>query len=64
MTIVDPFFNDPEQAEEALVFCEQLASRLPDEWWVHYNVGILAGRLGKTELAQAATRRAEELRPK
>jgi len=64
LTIVNPFFDDPEQAEEALVFCEKLALSLPDEWWVHHNVGILAGRLGKTDLEQAEMRRAEELKPK
>ena len=64
VTIVGPFFGDASRYESGIVFCEKLAERLPEAWWVQHNLVTLAKRLGKTEQAEAELRLAEELKPK
>lgn len=57
-----PFFQYPDLNAEGVRFYEALASRLPDEWWVHENLARLAAMTGDRGLAASAGERARRLK--
>jgi len=64
VAIARPFFEVPGLAAAGLSYFSQLAETIPETWWVHANIGILARRIGDTARAGAAEARAEALRPR
>ena len=62
VAIAKPFFDSDSLAPAGLAFFERLDARLPGTWWVHYNIGTLARRLGDTARGNAEYARAEALK--
>jgi tetratricopeptide (TPR) repeat protein len=62
VAIAKPFFDSESLAPAGLAFFERLDARLPNTWWVHYNIGTLARRMGDTARGDAEYARAEALK--
>jgi hypothetical protein len=62
VAISKPFFDSDSLAPAGLAFFERLDARLPNTWWVHYNIGTLARRTGNTARSNAEYARAEALK--
>jgi tetratricopeptide (TPR) repeat protein len=62
VAIAKPFFDSESLAPAGLAFFERLDARLPNTWWVHYNIGTLARRMGDTARGEAEYARAEALK--
>ncbi len=62
VSVLQPYFADATRYEAGIEFLQRLDQRLPDEWWVHENIGTLATRLGRSELAAEARARAARLK--
>ena len=62
VAIAKPFFDTASLAPAGLAFFQRLDARIPDTWWVHYNIGTLARRLGDTARGDAEYARAEALK--
>jgi hypothetical protein len=60
--ILQPFFLDTVRASAGVQFLQLLSHDLPNEWWVHENLGYLLNRLGKREPATASLERSRRLR--
>lgn len=61
--ISTPFWSSPAANAAGIEYFRALdAELLPDRWWIQENIAILARRLGLTEVAEEASRRADELR--
>lgn len=56
-----PFFQDADRHAAGLEYYGRLSARLPDTWWVHQNLSVIAALAGDTTRAADAHRRAEEL---
>jgi tetratricopeptide (TPR) repeat protein len=56
-------FAEAGQTEMAMEYCEQAEASAPQDAMVHLNVGILAARLRRFKVAEAALRKACELAP-
>ena len=54
VTTAKPFFDDAAQMQAGIRFFQMLELDLPDTWWVHMNMAILARNLGQTALADQA----------
>ena len=62
--IIAPFFDQSgDRLQAGLDYFEKLKAELPDTWWVHGNIAVLARRLGQTELATDADAKSSSLRP-
>jgi tetratricopeptide (TPR) repeat protein len=62
VAIAKPYFDSDSLARAGLAYFERLDARLPGTWWVHYNIGTLARRLGDTARGDAEYARAEALK--
>ena len=60
--IIEPFFADPALSAAGIEYLQKLDTRLPNTWWVHHNIGTLAGRLGQTNLEERSLERSRQLR--
>lgn len=49
--VSNAFFREESAHQRGVVFFQRLAEVAPRAWWVHANLGLLAARLGQTELA-------------
>lgn len=64
VAISTPFFESAALTRAGLEYFERLDGVIPNTWWVHYNIGTLAGRLGDSTRAAAEHARGEALKPK
>ncbi len=57
VSIMKPYFDSNALAPAGVAYFEKLDSVLPNTWWVQYNLGTLAGRMGDAERMKAAQAR-------
>jgi tetratricopeptide (TPR) repeat protein len=62
--VAGAFFKDEATAREGVHYFQRLAQVAPKAWWVHANLGLLAARIGDTELAQKEAELGEALKPR
>jgi tetratricopeptide (TPR) repeat protein len=62
VTISAPFFEDPANLAAGVEYFTLLEREVPGQWWIPYNIGTLADRLGQPARAREARARAELLR--
>ena len=62
VAIAKPYFDSDSLAPAGLKFFELLDARLPNTWWVHYNIGTLARRVGDLARSNAEYARADALK--
>jgi hypothetical protein len=62
--VAGAFFKDEPAAREGVHYFQRLAQVAPKAWWVHANLGLLAARIGDTDLAQKEAALGEALKPR
>jgi tetratricopeptide (TPR) repeat protein len=62
VAISTPFWEDENLYQAGINYYKALTQILPERWWLYYNIGSLAQRLGDFELAEEAMARSAELK--
>jgi tetratricopeptide (TPR) repeat protein len=62
--VAGAFFKDEAAARQGVHYFQRLAQVAPKAWWVHSNLGLLAARIGNTELAEKEAALGEALKPR
>ena len=57
-----PFWERVDLHDEGLRYYQDLLQDLPDAWWMHQNIAVLARRLDLADLSTKEFRRAQELK--
>ncbi|MFZ2957957.1 MAG: hypothetical protein WA705_13800 [Candidatus Ozemobacteraceae bacterium] len=60
--LASPFFERPDWHENGIRFFEGLVKRIPNAWWTHANLGLLARKLNHEERARQELEEAERLK--
>jgi len=63
VAISRPFWLAPERFAAGIRYYEGLLPLLPNRWWIHHNIGQLAGKLGRSDQAREHLQKAAALRP-